>query len=191
MALSEMVVLIRLREPAIRKAKDIKDILPRQGAGMEPEIAKEIAARKGAGIMFVIDGWDELPETSSGHEVILRLISKEILPESIIVVTSRPTSSASLHRLVSTHIEILGFSPRELQKYLTDCLDGSISDVENLMKKIKTNPVVAGSCYLPLNASILVHLYICTGDLPTTQSGSSNTASLDTIKSAQTVVFQA
>ena len=167
----KMVVLVRVREPAIRDAKDIKDILPCQGAGMEPEIAKEIVARKGAGIMFVIDGWDELPETSSGHKVILRLISKEVLPDSTIVVTSRPTSSANLHGLVSTRIEILGFTPRELRKYLTDCLDGSISDVEDLMKKIKANPIVAGSCYLPLNASILVHLYICTGDLPTTQSG--------------------
>ena len=167
----KMVVLVRLREPAIREAEDIKDILPRQGAGMEPEIAKEIVARKGAGIMFVIDGWDELPESSRGHKVILRLINKEILPESIIVVTSRPTSSAGLHRFVSTRIEILGFTPRELRKYLTDCLEGSITDVENLMKKIKANPVVAGSCYLPLNASILVHLYICTGDLPTTQTG--------------------
>ena len=166
-----MVVLVRLREPAIRDAKDVKDILPRQGAGMEPEIAKEIVLRKGAGTMFVIDGWDELPDTSRGHEVILRLISKKILPESAVVVTSRPTSSASLHGLVSTRIEILGFSPRELRKYLTDCLDGSISDTENLIKKIKANPVVAGSCFLPLNASILVHLYICTGDLPSTQSG--------------------
>ena len=167
----KMVVLVRLREPAIRDAQDIKDILPRQGAGMEPEIAKEIAARGGAGIMFVIDGWDELPEASRGHNIILRLIRKEVLPESTVVVTSRPTSSASLHRLVSVRIEILGFTPRELLKYLTDCLDGSISDVDKLMKKIKANPVVAGSCYLPLNASILVHLYICTGDLPTTQSG--------------------
>ena len=167
----KMVVLVRLREPAIREAEDIKDILPRQGAGMEPEIAKEIVARKGAGIMFVIDGWDELPETSRGYKVILSLIRKEILPESINVVTSRPTSSASLHRLVSTRIEILGFTPRELRKYLTDCLDGSISDVEDLIRKIKANPIVAGSCYLPLNASILVHLYMCTGDLPTTQSG--------------------
>jgi hypothetical protein len=167
----KMVVLVRLREPAICDAEDIKDILPRQGAGMEPEIAKEIVAKNGAGIMFVIDGWDELPETSRGHKVILRLISKEILPQSMVVITSRPTSSASLHRLVSTRIEILGFTPTELRKYLTDCLEGSITDVENLIKKIKANPIVAGSCYLPLNASILVHLYICTGDLPTTQTG--------------------
>ena len=34
------------------------------------------------------------------------------------------------------------------------------SKVDILQQKIKEDPVVARSCYLPLNASILVHLAI-------------------------------
>ena len=87
------------------------------------------------------------------------------LHKSSIIITSRPTSSATLHPLVSTRIEILGFTKDELQRYFTDCLQDNTVAVETLLRKIKENPAVEGSCYLPLNASIIVHLFKCEENL--------------------------
>ena len=77
----------------------------------------------------------------------------------------------NLHKLVDKRIEILGFTKDELQMYFTECLGDDHGMVKKLQQRIKENPVIEGSCYLPLNASILVHLFKCDDVLPNTQYG--------------------
>ena len=133
---------------------------------------EEMKLDNGRDVLFVLDGWDELPQIAPGRSIILDLIKGSELHESSIIITSRPISSASLHSLVSSRIEILGFTKDELRRYFSSCLQDDTKAVENLLLRIKDNPIVGGSCYLPLNASILVHLYKCGGHvLPTTQYG--------------------
>ena len=167
----KLVILVRLREPAIHNAKEIKEIIPR--VGMEEDAMKEIESSHGKGILFILDGWDELPENVSGHDTIYNIINGETLPDCDIVITSRPTSSASLHDtdLISSRIEILGFTPGELQEFFTEYLDGDASKANTLLRKIRANPVVAGTCALPLNAVILVHIFKQHGGLPSTEHG--------------------
>ena len=167
----ELVALVRLREPAIHKAEEVKEILPH--VGMEEDVAKEIEGSRGRGVLFILDGWDELPEDVPGHDTIYNIISGEKLSECDVVITSRPTSSASLHDtdLISSRIEILGFTPGELHQFFTENLDGDASKANTLLQKIKANPIVAGTCFLPLNAVILVHIFKQHGDLPTTEHG--------------------
>ena len=166
-----LVILVRLREPAIHTAQNIKDILPR--VGMEEDVAKEIVSARGSGIVFIFDGWDELPEDVPGYAIIETIITGEALPKSTIVITSQPTSSGNLHdtNIISSRIEILGFNLTELREYFIEHLDGNTSKVDTLLLKIKANPKVAGTCALPLNASILVHAFKYEGHLPRTEHG--------------------
>ena len=167
----KLVVLVRLRDSTIQHAKSIADLLPQQNIAMGQDVEKEITTINGRGVLFVLDGWDELPQNVPGHSIILNLIKGAQLQESSIIVTSRQTSSASLQLLVSSRIEILGFTRDELRQYFIGCLQ-NVKAVENLLQRIKENPILEGSCYLPLNASILVHLFKCGGNkLPTTQYG--------------------
>ena len=168
----KLVILIRLRDLIVHNAKSVADLL--QGVIGEAHVAEEIMASKGNDILFILDGWDELPVGKPGHSVILDLIKGDELWKSSIITTSRPTSSAKLHEHVSLRTEILGFSKSELRSYFEFCLkDEPISkDVGDLLKRIENNPIIEGICYLPLNASILVHLFICgRGELPNTQYG--------------------
>ena len=44
--------------------------------------------------------------------------------------------------------------------------------IKKLLERIHVNPAIAGTCYLPMYASILVHLFKCDNNtLPTTQYG--------------------
>ena len=63
---------------------------------------------------------------------------------------------------------MLGFTPHELEQYFRECLNGDSGAVQTLLERIRENPVVEGSCYLPLNAAIVAHVFI-SGDhsLPT------------------------
>ena len=71
----KLVILVRLREPAIHKAKELKEILPR--VGMEQDVAKEIDRSGGSGVLFILDGWDELPKDVPGHNTIHGIIRRE------------------------------------------------------------------------------------------------------------------
>ena len=157
----KLVILVRLRDPAVQNAKSIVDLLPCQGETVAHDIEKLMKENNGDNVLFVLDGWDEMPQSASGHALILNLIDRTCLHGSSIIITSRPTSSANLHPLVSSRIEILGFTQDELRRYFSDCLQDNALAVETLLKKISENPAVEGSCYLPVNASVIVHLFKC------------------------------
>ena len=66
---------------------------------------------------------------------------------------------------------MLDFTWEEQRQYFTECLKGDTKAVDTLMKRLRENPAIEGSCYLPLNASIVAHLYLSDGSLPSTVHG--------------------
>ena len=170
------VILVQLRDPAIQTAKHVGNILPARDKQMRQQAANDIIANDGEGVLFILDGWDELPselrEKSFFRDMIQPGISQNnTLLKSAVIVTSRPIASVDLHQCASTRIEILGFTPKELENYFTKSLkdDNTRMTLETL---IHENPVIASTCYLPMNASILVHLCIADKEnFPTTQYG--------------------
>ena len=165
----KLVILVKLRDSTVHNATGIYELLPRQNEIMGNDIANVITRNNGKGVLFVLDGWDELPRNCPGYSVIKDLITGEQLQECAIIITSRPASSVQLHSLTYVRIEILGFTRNELKLYFSACLEENIIAVNTLLRRIKENPIIEGSCYLPLNASILVHLFKCGGNtLPNT-----------------------
>ncbi len=173
----DIAVLVRLRDPLIRDAKTIADILPCTNSVMANEKETVIISFYGKGVLWVLDGWDELPSDLPPDSIVSKLIQPGLsrespLHESTVIVTSRPSSSAKLHPLVSSRVEVLGFTPHQLEQYFTECLNSDSQAVQTLLDRIRENPVVEGSCYLPLNASIVVNCFLSDNhSLPTSNHG--------------------
>ena len=174
----QFVILIRLRDPAVQNAKGLADLLPCPDTKTAQQVAARMLANKCRDVLFILDGWDELlpnlKKNSIFHELVQpKLPQSNPLCGSTVIVTSRPIASGDLHKVVSSRVEILGFTADELYQFFTECLKGDTEAVKNLLKRIEENPEVAGSCYLPLNATILVHLFIKSdrNTLPTTLYG--------------------
>ena len=165
----KQVILVRLRELIVQNAQELADMLPRRDDSMGEEIAKVLSACDGQDILLIFDGWDELPQNAPGRSIITDVLNSTKLHKCSIIITSRPIASMSLLNLVNTRVEILGFTKDELRQYFAGCLDNDNSKVVILQQRIQENPIVAGGCYLPLNASILVHLFKCEDELPKTQ----------------------
>ena len=166
-----LAILVKLRDREVQKATDIAGILPREDDKMGRDAVKAISAINGKDVLFVFDGWDELPQSSPCYPLIMDILEGNKLSDSAIIVTSRPDFSQELQEFVGSRIEILGFTQEELQRYFAECLGNKTEDVEALVQKIRDNPRVAGSCHLPLNASIIVHLFKCNKSLPSTEYG--------------------
>ena len=192
-----VVILVQLRDPAVQRAQTIADLLPVENA---EEIAAELIATNGCGLLWVLDGWDELPPHLQQDSLFCKLLSSKVseqklgdiredplyaeyveknysdeklwkvyvennpqhdrlLTECSVIVTSRPISSGDLHPVVSSRIEVLGFTPEEQRQYFTECLKGDTKALEALLEKIQENPVIQSICYLPLNAAFIVHTF--------------------------------
>ena len=150
-----IVILVQLRDPAVQRAQIIADLLPIESA---QEVAAELIATNGRGVLWILDGWDELPPHLQQNSIFRKLI-KRMLSECSVIVTSRPISSGDLHPVVSSRIRVLGFTLEEQRQYFTECLKGDTKALEALLEKIQENPIVHSISYLPLNAAFIVHSF--------------------------------
>ena len=170
-----VVILVQLRDPEVQNAQSFVDLLPAENRETAEQAAAEIMAVKGKGVLWILDGWDELPPHLLQKSIFSKLINpkrqENPLSKTAVILTSRPISSGDLCPVVSSRIEVLGFTAEEQRLFFTECLNNDTKAVETLMERLSSNPAMEGSCYLPLNASIVAHLYLANGSLPSTIYG--------------------
>ena len=168
-----VVIFVQLRDPSIQEAKSLVDLLPAKNEAMASDIVTEIGFCEGQGILFVIDSWDELPVQYHKYSIFEKLIC---YPESLnlhlstLLITSRPIASGKLQPLVSSRIEIVGFTKSEIKDYFNNALGGS-DLVQKLQGQLAEHPVIEAACYLPLNAAIIAYLFLDYQTVPNTLHG--------------------
>ena len=168
-----LVVLVQLRDPAIQSAQTIVDLLPHADDRLTQEVMSEIQCRGGEGILFVMDGWDELVLNAKQESVVQQLVQPLLanpLPNSAVIVTCRSESTGQLQEVASSRIETMGFTPSDVKEYFSECLKGDTQAVEKLSEVVQQNPQIEASSYLPLIAAIIVAIFLMTptNKLPTT-----------------------
>ena len=167
----EIVIFVRLNDPNVQSARSLGDILHGSSPDTQ-QIVSSLKSKRGQGVLFVLDGWDEFAPQLDGESFIKQLICS---PEDIsmqlrsVIVTSRPVASGQLQHYCSSRIEILGFSPEELKHYFQEALENDSDSVAKLEQSLKEKSLIKKSCSLPLNAVIIAHIFLCTdGSLPAT-----------------------
>ena len=157
-----LVVLLRLREEGVQSATDISDLFPcGDDPGLSSLVAQEVKRENGNGVLFVFDGFDEFPSELRKKSLVMDIISgSKYLPKATVLVTSRPSASAQLQELLQTgiskHIEVVGFSEKEILEFAHSILGDSFT---NFRQYLSANPVVKGMMYNPLNCAIVVGVY--------------------------------
>ena len=173
------IVLAILRDPEVQNAKSVTDVLglTYENRKFVQKVYLKMKACHGKGVLFVLDGWDELPEEQQKNEklffrTLIETPVKYFLDEAAIIVTSRPVSSGDLRPFASSRIEVIGFNGLNLEKYFESCLkseEGHSKQLDNLLHIVEDNPLIGSICYLPLNAAIVVYLFrACDYTLPST-----------------------
>ena len=74
------------------------------------------------------------------------------------VITSRPSASACLHREVEFRIEILGFTDDDRKMYIQRAFNNDHEKIDRTFTYLEKNPFVNSLCYIPLNMCILICL---------------------------------
>ncbi len=170
----KIVIFVQLRDPEIQNAQSLADILPTNSKETKAVVVTLIEALLGKGVLLVLDGWDEFSPGLQDSSFVARLIR---MPQNLclhfctLLVTSRPIASAVLQPYASSRVEIVGFTPEEVRLYFQEALGDAVT-AQNFQDQLKERPIIEASCYLPLNAAIVVHLFKeLNQSLPTTLHG--------------------
>ena len=157
-----LVVLVRFREKHVQEATKLADLFRVEEISSE-EVAQAILACHGAGVFFILDGFDEFPAALRKRSFLTDLIKGSCLPSSTVLVTSRPSASADLLRfcLVDRHIEVLGFTQKEVTAYASKAFpsEGKSQLQSDFKKYLSLNPVIRSLMYIPLNCAIVTEIF--------------------------------
>ena len=88
-----------------------------------------------------------------------------MLKKGDVLITSRPSSIGSIpKRFITRHIAILGFSKDQIEQYLDHCFTDSSNELKGSLKcrfllQLNSNPLLKSLAYVPVNLSILVHVF--------------------------------
>ena len=165
----ELVFLIYLRDPRMREIKSITQLLQIfTSTKIACDVADYIQECNGSSVAFVIDGFDEYPSSLQHSSLIVDIIRGEILHKAMVVVTSRPTATVSLHDHVDRRIDILGFAKEEREQYIIQSLSDFPEKKDELFSYLKRKPTINGFCYVPLHLAVLLYLFQQGGKLPET-----------------------
>ena len=181
----KIVFLLYLRDPQLQSITTTKQLVEYMSMGCldDEQITtfnKYLRNSKGQQLCIVMDGFDEYPSTLQKNSFIMNIIKGVILPEAMVVITSRPTATVSLHNRVDRRIDILGLPKEERDKYIALIFRNSPEKKEELNKYLKQQPVINGLCFVPLHLAVLLYLFK-QGNLPETLTEMNESFILHTI----------
>ena len=159
----KLVLLLYLRDPKLHEVKSVNGIFELFTSESSADLKAYVNKSRGENIAFVFDGFDEYPAALQKESFVTNLIKGEkdgrMFRNSAVVVTSRPTATLFLHRVVDRRIEILGFPREEHTKYISFSLGDSLDKKQKLGTYLKQHPVIDNLCYIPLHLAILMYLF--------------------------------
>ena len=155
-----LVLYCPLRNDKVAQASTLEDLSVYQS----PTVAKVIewmTSTEGEGLLIIFDGWDELSIDLRQSSLAARIIRREVLAKCSVIVTSRSYASYSLLKLcsVNRHVEVLGFSEREIRAVVKGTLEKEPHAAKRLIQNFKVRDDVQSLCYVPLVCSIVISVY--------------------------------
>ena len=159
-----LVILLRLRERRVQNIGDVSSLFYAYQRSDRMSLVDKVQNNQGKGVLFVLDGFDELPKSLQYEGVLVDLLRKSILPLSTVVVTTRPVATDSLltisRPVIEERIEILGFTQESVETYASKIFSVP-EEFEGFKRYISAsqNPAINSLMYVPLYAVSVVIIY--------------------------------
>ena len=157
-----LVVLLRLREVKVQNISNMSQLFCQYESEDKKCLVEEVEKSQGRDMLFILDGFDELPKTLQKESFLLNLIRGQVLPASTVLVTSRPSATAELRTsCCPKHIEILGFTQESVEAYASSIFSSEPEKLDRFKAYISAskNPAINSLMYVPLNAAIIVLIF--------------------------------
>ena len=153
----KIVVFIQLRFNNFHNATKVDDLfIDAKNIDMK-KVNLEVKNAEGAGVLWILDGFDELPYHLRKQSVFIELIKGDVLPKSTVIVTGRPVASEPLLTFLendSKHISLRGFDINKTREFAKRYFNGSEIVLE-FYSYYSGNPMIENMLYNPMNCYIV------------------------------------
>ena len=162
---TNVLFLLFLRDPLVQKITSLKDLVKyyyqfdESSDAITSSCADYLLHSGGENVSFVLDGYDEFPESLQQNSLVYDLLQHKLLPKCRLVVTSRPHASAHLHKNFDCRVDILGFTEDDRLHYIHSSLKGEVEKITTLVKYLKSHPTINSLCFTPFNMTVLLWLF--------------------------------
>ena len=139
-----LVFLLFLRDPNIKHLSSLEDLIQYlfKGSEMVSGLSKYLLRNKGKGLTVIFDGYDEMSQEDRNNSILTRIISRTMLPQCDLVVTSRPSASLYLRDMADCRVEVLGFTEEDRLDYIQHALEGSDDKIRALQFYLQANATI-------------------------------------------------
>ena len=163
----KIVLHLKLRQKRVQKAKSLSDILGwhrKHAESANQEVMDAMLKCSGEGVLFVLDGFDEMLASivSDEDRLIMEIICGEYLPKATRLVTSRPSALHNNDEYFPPerkHVEILGFTDERKVEFAESAFKSEPAVAEHFKTFILSNPIINSLMYIPVNCAILARVY--------------------------------
>ncbi len=172
-----LVILLRMRDTRVQEAKSISDLFFHYDPKLREAVVKHVADAVGEGVLFIIEGFDELSDERQKSSIFADLIKGAILERAAVMVMTRPsageTAASNLPTESLQHVEVVGFTREQIDEYVGELISNK-DLVRNFQQCLARFPYIRGIMYVPFNCAIVVMVYRYNrgrGSLPKLQTG--------------------
>ena len=165
-----LVIFVQLRDEEIANVNTFQELIEKYMDTYSKKINKEIFKAHGKDFLIILEGWDELPKKRRCKSTIFyRLMSGEMLPNAVVVVTTRSSAAVDL-RINTCHsaavdlsintchrIEIIGFSKQQIKQYVNTFLHSSL--VTQFWDQLKDLPHIESILFIPIFLYIVLNIF--------------------------------
>ena len=152
------VVLGELQEgPKLNMEDLMQTCISEEHSEVMDDIASFAREHNGEGILFLIDGFDELARELQKKSLVASILNGEAYPKSSYIITSRPSAKAQLPPQAVQqmhHIEAQGFTEEMVYKYILLWFRTKLEIGMKLLEIIFKNSKLQDMCCNPLTVLI-------------------------------------
>ena len=128
------------------------------------KVSKELLEeRNGKGVCFIFDGLDEFSPQDGRNSIVYKIIDRDYLDKSTVIVASRPAGTAPLRSKASKVVEVLGFLNNQILEYFDHY---PFSDESKLVELKNISPITLMffTCATCLFMLLWWHIYMMSLD---------------------------
>ena len=158
----DLLLLLPLHEEGIALVDSLSELIDFLKLNVNSQVlASCFQQNNGQGVLVVADGWNELHKSKRLEGSFLHnLFFGDTLSHASIIVTSRPSASASLHKssFFDRFIEICGFNINIITQYVQSKFSNDQQIASNVLEQMDHNPLIQSICTNPLCCTSVCHL---------------------------------
>ena len=169
----ELLLLLPLHQVKIAKARSLPELICVLFPSHSHEITSYIIQTRGKKVLIIADGLNKLTETFQKGSFLHNLLLGGLLSQASVLITSRPSTSAPLHKLscVDDFLEVYGFDCSTIHQYIRAKFDSDQQKAISLLEQLESNPIIEQICRIPLNCAVVCFLWQNNTDVFSTTTG--------------------